>query len=100
VIYNRLEIGQALEIDACIQYALGENRPITNDDKLIDSPYNTYQHTGLTPTPIAAPGIESIRAALEPTPGEWIYYLVVDESSGRHEFFVTYAEFLEALNSR
>ena len=100
VIYNRLGIGQALEIDATIQYALGENRPITNDDKAIDSPYNTYQHTGLTPTPIAAPGLESIRAALEPTPGDWLYYLVVDPESGRHEFFETYDEFLQALNSR
>ena len=99
VIYNRLEIGQALEIDATIQYALGENRPITNDDKAIDSPYNTYQHTGLTPTPIANPGLKSIEAALSPTPGEWLYYLTVDDS-GRHEFFETYAEFLAALNSR
>jgi UPF0755 protein len=99
VIYNRLKIGQALEIDATIQYALGENRPITNDDKAIDSPYNTYQHTGLTPTPICSPGLKSIQAALSPTPGEWLYYLTVDDS-GRHEFFNTYEEFLNALHNR
>jgi len=99
VIYNRLTAGMRLEIDATIQYAIGERRRITNADKEVDSPYNTYLHDGLPPTPIANPGLPSIRAALKPTPGAWLYYLTVDDS-GRHQFFETYEEFLRALQRR
>ena len=60
VIYNRLSAGMPLGIDATIQYALPEHKDkLTADDLKIESPYNTRLHTGLPPTPIASPGMES-----------------------------------------
>ena len=83
-----------LQIDATVQYALGKTKPqLTYQDLKVESPYNTYLHAGLPPTPIASPGLDSLRAALEPAKGPWLYYLVVD--SAGHEFFTSsYQEFL------
>lgn len=86
VIYNRLAKGMRLQIDATVQYALGKSKPeLTFDDLKVDSPYNTYLHAGLPPTPIASPSLASLRAALSPAKGPWLYYLVVDAAG--HEFF-------------
>ena len=96
VIYNRLEKGIALGIDATFYYALGESRRGTSlrqSDLQIDSPYNTRTHTGLVPTPIAMPGRASLDAALNPAPGPWLYYVVADKQ-GRHTFTDDYNQFL------
>jgi peptidoglycan lytic transglycosylase G len=94
VIHNRLERGMPLQIDATIQYALPEgNRLLTEDDYGYPSPYNTYLHTNLPPTPIGSPGVASLRAALEPADAEYLYFVVIDDS-GRHGFAETYDEFL------
>ena len=94
VIYNRLKKGMPLQIDATVEYALGTYKPkLTFDDLKVDSPYNTYLHTGLPPTPIASPGLASIEAALSPQSGNWLYYLVCDKE-GHHAFTSSYAEFL------
>ena len=86
VIYNRLAKGMRLQIDATVQYALGKTKPqLTFHDLKVESPYNTYLHAGLPPTPIASPGLASLRAALTPAKGPWLYYLVVDAAG--HEFF-------------
>jgi UPF0755 protein len=95
VIYNRLEQGIPLGIDATVIYALGKSadrnvRVLTADTK-IDSPYNTYKIKGLPPTPIAAPGKASLEAALNPEAGPWLYY-VVTEKDGHHSFANTLAE--------
>jgi UPF0755 protein len=91
VIYNRLAKGMRLQIDATVLYALGETKPVvTYEDLKVDSPYNTYLHGGLPPTPIASPGLDSLRAALSPATGPWLYYLVVDSSG--HEFFTASAD--------
>ena len=94
VIYNRLEKGMRLEIDATVNYALGEHKEsLSQSDLAVDSPYNTRLVAGLPPTPIGAPGIESLRAAAAPAEGEWLYY-VLEDCRGRHAFSVTYEEFL------
>ena len=92
VIYNRLEQGMPLQVDATIQYILPERVAVLTEEELsIDSPYNTYLNTGLPPTPIANPGLASIRAALDPADTGYLYY-ALDTSTGTHRFFNTYAE--------
>jgi UPF0755 protein len=94
VIYNRLAQGIPLGIDASLNYALG--RPATTESDLAtDSPYNLREVAGLPPTPISVPGRASLQAAVAPAAGEWLYYVLTDES-GRHTFTNTYDEFLDA----
>ena len=96
VIYNRLNRNMPLQIDATVQYALAEeDRRLTFEDYEVESPYNTYLHPGLPPTPIASPGLASLRAALQPAPVDDLYFVVVDEETGRHGFAETYQEFLQ-----
>lgn len=92
VIYNRLEnsgeTGHLLQIDASLVYAAGH--AITQEDYVnLDSPYNLYQHTGLPPTPIANPGVASIRAALEPEETNYYFYVLMGD---KHVFSETLAE--------
>jgi UPF0755 protein len=94
VIYNRLARGMRLQVDATVLYALGRTTTtITDQDLQVKSPYNTYLHAGLPPTPIASPGLASLRAALDPAPGNWLYYLTVD-AAGHERFTASYAQFL------
>ncbi len=94
VIYNRLDQGMPLGIDATILYALGHHTSeLTQSDLAIDSPYNTRLHTGLPPTPIGAPGLASLRAAVNPAGGSWLYYVLAD-CSGHHAFSTDYNHFL------
>jgi UPF0755 protein len=93
VIYNRLGIGKPLEIDATVEYAVGHSK-LTAKDLRNSSPYNTYTHKGLPPTPIAAPGEAAIQAALKPADGDWIYY-VLSGKDGSHAFTRSYQEFLK-----
>jgi UPF0755 protein len=92
VIYNRLARHQRLQIDATVQYALGTSRRLTGKDLAVRSPYNTYAHEGLPPTPIASPGEDSIRAALQPAAGPWVYYVLISKD-GRHAFTDSVGEF-------
>jgi peptidoglycan lytic transglycosylase G len=92
VIYNRLRARQRLQIDATVEYAVGHKR-LTAKDLRSSSPYNTYVHVGLPPTPIAAPGEAAIRAAMQPADGDWRYYVLSSER-GEHAFTNSYAEFL------
>ncbi len=67
VYYNRLRAGMPLEVDATIEYVFPEHHTvITRRDLEIDSPYNTYRHTGLPPTPIANPGQSVDRRGVRP----------------------------------
>lgn len=94
VIYNRLAEGIALGIDATVLYALGEHKSeLTVSDLAVDSPYNTREVAGLPPTPIGAPGLESLRAAAAPEPGDWLYYVLAD-CEGHHAFSESYDQFL------
>jgi UPF0755 protein len=95
VIWNRLRDGMLLQIDATIQYALGKTKPIlTYNDLKIDSPYNTYKHTGLPPTPISNPGLAALQAAADPAAVDYLYYVARNDGTGRHYFSHTYAQFL------
>lgn len=76
VLENRLDIGMALQVDATLEYILGRgSHDLTVDDLKLDSPYNTYVYTGLPPTPIANPGLDAIRAVLDPISSDYLYYL-------------------------
>lgn len=96
VIYNRLEQGIPLGIDATSRYEAeisGRSRDDLDFDS--DSPYNTRRVAGLPPTPIAGAGRASLEAALNPEPGEWIYYVLAD-TEGNHAFLETASEFQAA----
>jgi UPF0755 protein len=91
VIYNRLRKGMPLDVDASIEYIFPHHKTeITKADLRIDSPYNTYLHTGLPPTPIANPGLPSLLAALHPQPSDYYYY--VYKGNGHHAFARTLQE--------
>ncbi len=93
VIYNRLNDGIALNIDATLQYIKGKNGSgkwwavPTARDKQVDSPYNTYQNPGTPPGPIANPGIEAIRAAKTPASSGYYYY--IHDANGNVHFAKT-----------
>nr|WP_194719807.1 endolytic transglycosylase MltG [Cellulosimicrobium arenosum] len=93
-IQNRLDTGKPLEIDAAVAYGLGKSgteltRADTDDP---DNPFNTYEHTGLPPTPIANPGMESIEAVMNPEPGDWIFWTAVNLDTGETKFASTFEE--------
>ncbi len=91
VILARLQKDMPLQIDATVQYALGENKPeLTVADTRVDSPYNMYIRKGLPPGPVGSPGIEAVRAVLAAEPGEYLYY--VAQPDGHHVFTKTYEE--------
>lgn len=92
-IENRLAQSLRLEIDAVLAYGLGKSgTALTNDDKEIDTPYNSYRKVGLPPTPIASPGEVSIQAVLNPTPGPWIFWVTVNLETGETKFAETFDE--------
>ena len=101
VIYNRLnnpsyETGGLLQIDAALVYATG-NSELSDADKELDIPYNLYKYKGLPPTPIANPGIESIKAALLPSSTNYYYYVLGND--GKHIFSETYAQHQQVIAS-
>ncbi len=95
VFYNRLNQAMLLQSCATVQYALGEVKPVlSNEDVQIQSPYNTYIHEGLPPTPIACPGYDSLAAAMYPAATDYLYF--VAKPNGAHIFTTTYEEHLAA----
>ena len=91
VFYNRLRIGMPLQSDATVNYVTGKNdRQATFDDIKVKSPYNTYVNVGLPPGPISNPGIESIKAAINPTETDYIYFL--NKENGEAVFSKTLEE--------
>ena len=94
VFYNRLRHGTPLQCDPTVQYAMElAGRPEKNVravDLRTNSPYNTYEHRGLPPGPIANPGEASLRAALAPATTDYLYFVANDQ--GGHFFSATLAE--------
>lgn len=96
VIYNRLAAGWPLQVDATVLYAKGVwQSTVTADDRKIDSPYNTYLHTGLPPGPIANPGLKAIDAALQPAQTGYFYYL--SDPQGHNHYATSSQEFAQLL---
>lgn len=93
VFLNRLDLKMKLECDATIQYALGKRKEIVLfKDLEIDSPYNTYRNTGLTPTPICAVGESALKAVYQPDQSDYLFFFAKNDGSGEHVFNKSYAE--------
>ncbi len=76
ILWNRIEEGMPLQVDAVFPYIIGRNTyQVTKVDLANKSPYNTYVHKGLPPGPISNPGLSSIRAAINPTQSDYFFYL-------------------------
>ncbi len=88
---HRLALGMPLEVDATLEYAFAAHHSvITAADLAHDTPYNSYRHLGLPPTPIANPGLASLVAAFHPRRTPYLYY--VYRGGGRHAFAATLEE--------
>ena len=93
VIRNRLEVGMPLQMDATVHFIekLRGQIFLSSKSTLINSPYNTYKRYGLPPGPIGSPGVAAMTAALEPAPGEWLYFVTV--APGDTRFTKSFDEF-------
>jgi len=99
VFHNRLDIDMKLQSCATIYYILGNTtEKLSDSDLKIDSPYNTYLHKGLPPGPICNPGLDSIKAALEPADEEYLYFVLGKD--GEHLFSKDYSEHLKNKNNK
>ena len=98
VFINRLRIGMRLQTDPAVIYGMGDafDGNIRKSDLVTDTPYNTYTRAGLPPTPIAMPGLESLRAALNPEAGDSLYF--VARGDGTSKFSSTLAEHERAVD--
>ncbi len=97
VFVRRLQVGMRLQTDPTVIYALGErfDGNLRRADLQYDSPYNTYRYAGLPPTPIALPGVDSLRAALHPASGDALYF--VSRGDGSHQFSATLEQHNQAV---
>ena len=102
VFENRLRDTVGLYSCATLVYVIteiqGKPHPdvVTYDDLQIDSPYNTYKWAGLTPTPIANPGLVALKAAADPANTDYYYFRLVDPSIGKHIFTEEFEDHIEA----
>ena len=104
VFLNRLDQGIKLDADPTVQYAVGYDpatdkwwkAPLTVDDLQVQSPYNTYQNTGLPPSPIANPGLGALQAVASPLSTDYLYFVAecAGLAPGAHLFSVTYEQHL------
>jgi UPF0755 protein len=96
VIRNRLKRKMPLQIDATVLYALGKHKnSVSHADLKVKNPYNTYQRKGLPPGPICSPGLDAIKAALQPSQTAYLYY--VARPDGSHIFTRTFEEHQAAI---
>ena len=97
---NRLQINMPLQADPTVKYAVGDVtlKRIMFEHLQVESPYNTYKHTGLPPGPIRVPSIKGINAVLNHDQHNYIYMCAKDDFSGRHNFASTLAEHAKNAN--
>lgn len=111
VYWNRLDKGMPLQADPTVKYAVGDFtiKRILNKHLSVESPFNTYLHTGLPPAPICLPSKATIDAVIngEDTESNYLYFCASDKMDGTHRFAATLAEhqrnaaaFHSALNKR
>jgi UPF0755 protein len=104
-IFNRLKISMPLQMDSTVHYIKKVRGQIflSTSSTLIKSPYNTYKNYGLPPSPIGNPGTEAMVAALNPAPGDWLYFITVAPGDTRftssHDEFITW-KFLYEKNRK
>lgn len=97
VLLKRIKLNMPLQTDATLQYLMdAPKEEVSIADTQIDSPYNTYQHVGLPPGPIANPGMASIEAVLHPSETEYLYF--VADKRGHNHYAYTYEEHLNLVN--
>ena len=98
VFINRLRLGMPLQTDPSVIYGLGErfDGNLRKKDLLTDGPFNTYTRAGLPPTPIAMPGMASLRAAVTPDPTQALYF--VARGDGSSHFSENLAEHTRAVD--
>ena len=97
VLLKRLKLNMPLQTDATLQYLMDTPKEdVSIEDTQIDSPYNTYQHVGLPPGPIANPGMAAIEAVLHPAETDYLYF--VADRRGHNHYAYTYEEHLNLVN--
>lgn len=97
VIYNRLEAGMKLQMDASVLYALGEKKDrVLYADLEVEDEHNTYYTDGLPIGPIGNPGRACLEAAVAPADTDYLYYVVDNQDTGEHYFTNDYNDFLSA----
>ena len=96
VIHNRLNADMRLELDSTVKYVTGAEGAVftSAEERNSDSPYNTYRHAGLPPTPISAPSANAIYAAAHPTESNWLFLVTVNLETGLTLYAETYEEHL------
>jgi len=97
VFFKRLQIGMPLQTDTTLQYLMdGPKEDVSIEDTKIDSPYNTYQHRGLPPGPVANPGLAAIEAVLNPADTDYLYF--VADRQGHNHYSTNYEDHLALVN--
>ncbi|WP_369133337.1 endolytic transglycosylase MltG [Modestobacter sp. I12A-02662] len=93
VLNNRIAQGMRLQMDSTVNYANGKGGITTTaEDRANPSPYNTYFHEGLPPGAISNPGRDAVAATMNPAPGDWLFFVVVDPDTGETRFAATAEE--------
>ncbi len=97
ILWERIRIGMPLQVDAVFSYANGKNSfTLTTADLREDHPYNTYTNKGLPPTPISNPGLDSIRATIDPIESDYLFFL--SDMDGEMHYSVTFKEHVRKKN--
>ena len=88
ILWKRIATNMPLQVDPPFYYILGkDSASLTLSDLAVDSPYNLYKHTGLPPTPIDNPGLDSIVDTINPTASNYLFYL--SDKNGRMHYAAT-----------